>query len=80
MSQMKITFTDSVRRGTSAKGNAYAFQEGFLHVENKPFPLQCQFYVDSVYPAGDYLVPYSIDVRDARPQLEFNFSAMKKVS
>lgn len=80
MSVIKITFTDSVRTGTSAKGNAYTFQEAFIHVDNKPFPLQCQLFVDSVIRPGEYLVPFSIAVNQGRPELDLNLAGMKAVS
>lgn len=76
---IQITFTDSIRQGTSAKGNPYTFQEGFLHLEDKPFPLQCQFFVESVIPGGSYQVPYRINVNNGRPELAFDFKAMKRV-
>lgn len=79
MGIISITFTDSTRSGTSAKGNPYLFQEGFLHVEDKPFPLQCQFFVDHVIPAGEYQVAYQITVDQGRPQLTFDFKGMKRV-
>lgn len=79
MTMINITFTDSTRSGTSAKGNPYLFQEGFLHVEDKPFPLQCQFFVDNVIPAGEYMVPFHIAVNQGRPELAFDFKGMKRV-
>lgn len=80
MTTVKITFTDAVRTGTSAKGNAYTFQEAFIHVDNKPFPLQCQLFVESVVRPGDYLVPFSILVNQGRPELDLNLAGMKAVS
>lgn len=77
--KVQITFTESTRHGTSAKGNPYIFQEGFLHVQDKPFPLQCQFFVESVIPACTYEVPYRINVNNGRPELAFDFKAMKRV-
>lgn len=78
--QVKITFTNETRSGTSAKGNAWMFQEGFIHVEDKPFPLQAQLFVKSAVRPGDYLVPVSIGVEQGRPTLVLNLDGMKAVS
>jgi|LSQX01.1.fsa_nt_gb hypothetical protein len=80
MNTIKITFTDSVRSGISAKGNAYNLQEAFIHVADKPFPLQCNLLVDSVVRPADYLVPYSIGVNNGRPELMLKLESMKLAS
>lgn len=80
MSVIKITFTDATREGVSAKGNAYIFQEAFIHVDDKPFPLQCQLFVNSVFRPGDYVVPYGIAVNQGRPELNLDLAKAKVVS
>lgn len=80
MSVIKVTFTDSTRSGTSAKGNPYIFQEAFIHVEHKPFPLKCQLFVDAAVRPGDYLVPMSVDVNNDKPELKLDLARMKPVA
>lgn len=80
MTTIKITFTDAVRTGTSAKGNPYTIQEAFIHVHDKPFPLQCNLLVENMVRPADYLVPFSIGVNNGRPELVLNIKAMKLVS
>lgn len=77
MSTVQITFTDAVRKGVSAKGNAYIFQEAFIHVDDKPFPLQCQLFVNSVFRPGDYLVPFNIAVNQGKPELNLDLAKAK---
>lgn len=79
MSVLKITFSDKVRNGVAKSGNAYCFQDAYLHLETEPFPVKVQLFVDNAFSAGDYLVPYSLDVRNERLGVYLNLEGAKRV-
>lgn len=62
MLKLKIAMTDNVHSGVSAKGNAYNFQLGFVHLPNMPYPYPAKFFIDSPLRAGEYEVPIDIVV------------------
>lgn len=70
------------KRGTAAKsGNQYIMVDAYVHIDDVPYPQLFQYYCgndNEILPAGFYVAPVSVSVKDGRLDFFCDIRGAKK--
>lgn len=78
--QLKITATDDIFKGTSKTGKPFNVQLLFVHLDGYPFPLPVRQFIVKPLSAGTYTVTCQLVVDRERLSVECDFDNAKALS